>query len=107
MVRNALERLVAEMAGLATADHRRRDFELSKAAQAGQRGDNLHVANLILGQVTGFRARIGDQFLAVAVIKLLRHGKRLVGRPAPTLAAGLLQRGEIEEARRRLPLFFN
>ncbi len=39
MMRNALESLVAEMAGLATTDHRRRDFELSKAAQAGQRGD--------------------------------------------------------------------
>jgi hypothetical protein len=35
--------------------------------------------------VTGFRAeRIGDQFLAVAVIKLLRHGKRLVGRSTNT-----------------------
>src|ERR1700730_16538704 len=108
MMRNALESPVAEMAGLAAADHRRRDFELSKAAQAGQRADNRrHVADLIFAQVTGFRARIGDQLLAGAVIKLLRHRKRLVGRPAPTLATGLLQRGEVEEAWRRLPLFFN
>jgi hypothetical protein len=108
MMRNALQRPVAKMAGLATADHRRREFELSKATQAGQRGDNRrHVADLIFAQVPGFRARIGDQLLAVAVIQLLRHRKRLVGRPAPTLATGLLQRGEIEEAWRRLQLFFN
>src|ERR1700730_12831284 len=108
MMRNALESPVAEMAGLAAADHRRRDFELSKAAEAGQRADTRwHVADLIFAQVTGFRARIGDQLLAVAVIKLLRHRKRLVGRPAPTLATGLLQRGEIEEAWRPLPVFFN
>ena len=57
MMRNALESLITEMAGLATTDHRRRDFELSKAAQMGQRGDNRrHVADLIFGQVTGFRA---------------------------------------------------
>jgi hypothetical protein len=37
----------------------------------------------------------------------LRHRKRLVGRPAPPLAAGLLQGGKIEEAWRRLPLLFN
>jgi hypothetical protein len=42
-------------------------------------------------QVTGFRARIGDHLLAVAVIQLLRHQKRLVRGPAPTLAAGFLQ----------------
>src|SRR6202045_2349539 len=101
MMRNALESPVAEMAGLAAADHRR-DFEVNKAAQAGQRGDNRrHVADLIFAQVTGFRARIGDQLLAVAVIQLLRHRKSLVGRPAPTLATGLLQRGEVEEAWRR------
>jgi hypothetical protein len=58
-------------------------------------------------QVTGFRARIGDHLLAVAVIQLLRHRKRLVRGPAPTLAAGLLQGWEIEETWRRLPLFFN
>jgi pimeloyl-ACP methyl ester carboxylesterase len=62
MMRNALESLVAEMAGLATADHRRRDFEVSKATQAGQRGDDRwHVTDLIFGQVTGFRARVGDK----------------------------------------------
>ena len=99
MMRNALESLVAEMAGLTTADHQRRDFELSKAAQVGQRGDNRrYVADLIFGQVMGFRPRIGDKFLAVAVIKLLRHGKHLVGRPTPPLTAGLLQGGKIEEA---------
>jgi putative transposase len=81
-MRNALQRPVAKMAGLATADHRRRDFELSKATQAGQRGDDRrHVTDLIFDQVTGFRARVGDQLLAVAVIQLLRHRKRLVGRP--------------------------
>jgi len=78
------------------------------AAQAGQRGDDRRrVADLISGQVTGFRARIGDQFLAVAVIQLLRHGELLVGGPSPTLAAGLLQRREIEQARRRLSLFLD
>jgi hypothetical protein len=46
-------------------------------------------------QVTGFRARIGDHLLAVAVIQLLRHRKRLVRGPAPTLAAGFLQGWEI------------
>src|ERR1700730_14374761 len=108
MMRNALQRPIAEMAGLAAADHRRRDFKLSKATQAGQRGDyRRHVADLIFAQVPGFRARIGDQLLAVAVIQLLRHRKRLVGRPAPTLVTGLLQGWEIEEAWRRLPLFFN
>src|SRR6202045_1418753 len=108
MMRNALESPVAEMAGLAAADHRRRHFELSKATQAGQRGDHRrHVTGLIFAQVTGFRAWIGDQLLAVAVIQLLRHQKRLVGRPTPTLATGLLQGGEIEKTRRRLPLFFN
>ena len=106
MMRNALQRLVAEMAGLAAADHRRGDVELSKAAQARQRGDDRrHVADLIFGEVTGFRARIGDQLLAVAVIQLLRHRQRLVGGPSPTLAAGLLQGGEIEETWRRLTLF--
>ena len=49
-----------DLAVVVTADHRWRDFELSKAAQAGQRRDNRrHVADLIFGQVTGFRARSG------------------------------------------------
>jgi hypothetical protein len=61
------------MAGLATADHRRRDFEVSKATQAGQRGDDRwHVTDLIFGQVTGFRARVGDkqtEWLSLSEIK--------------------------------------
>jgi len=54
MMRNALQSLVAEMAGLAPADHRRGDFEMGEATQASERGDDRRrVADLIFGQVTG------------------------------------------------------
>ena len=54
MMRNALQSLVAEMAGFAATDHRRGDFKLGEATQAGKRGDNRRrVADLIFSEVNG------------------------------------------------------
>jgi hypothetical protein len=56
-----------------------------------------------LDQVTSFRARIGDQLLLLAVIQLLRHGKRLVSGPTSTLTTDLLQRWEVLTPGRKSP----
>ena len=104
MMRHALQRTVAKMAGLAFADHRLGQIEMGEAAQPRQRGDDgRHVRDLVLAQIAGLGARIGDQLLAVAVIEFLGDGERLVRRPAPALAAGLLQRRQVEQLRRPLP----
>ena len=80
------------------------DLQMGEAAQPRQRGDDgRHVGDLVLGQIAGLGAGVGDELLAVAVIELLGDGERLVGGPAPALAAGLLQRRQVEQARRRLP----
>src|SRR6516162_5806449 len=77
---------------------------MGEAAQTGQcGGDGRHVRDLVLTQIAGLGARIGDQLLAVAVVELLGDGERLVRGPAPALAAGLLQRRQVEQLRRPLP----
>ena len=43
------------------------------------------------------------KLFALAIVELLRDRKGLVGGPAPALATGLLQRRQIEQARRGLP----
>ena len=104
MMRHPFQRFVAEVARLATADHRRVDLQMRKAAQPHHGGgDGGHVGDLVFGQVPRLGAGIGRQLLALAVVKFLRDRERLVRAPAPPLAAGLLQRRQIEQARRRLP----
>ena len=49
------------------------------------------------------RTRIGDQLFAVAVAEFLGDGERLVRRPGPALATGLLQRRQVEQLRWPLP----
>ena len=72
MVRDASQRAIAERPGLAAADHGLANIETGKAPQACQRArDDRNVADLVLGQVTGFRPRIGDQLLAIAVVEFL------------------------------------
>ena len=85
MVRHALQRLVAEMAGLAAADHGRIDVELREAAQARHGGDDgRHVGDLVLGEMARLGARIGDQLLALAVIELLRDRQASCRRSSPS-----------------------
>jgi hypothetical protein len=104
MVRHAFERLVAEVPGLAAADHRPVDLQMCEAAQPGHGGDNgRHIGDLILGEMAGLGPGVADELSALAIVELLCDRKGLVGRPAPALAAGLLQRGQIEQARRGLP----
>ena len=104
MVRHAFERLVAEVPGLAAADHGPVDLQVCEAAQPGHGGDDgRHVGDLVLGQMAGLGSGVGDELLALAIVELLRDRKGLVGGPAPALAAGLLQRRQVEQARRRLP----
>src|SRR5262245_15892708 len=101
-MRHALQRLVAEVTRLAAPDHWI-DLQVGEAAQTGQRSDNRRrIGDLVLGQVAGLRARIGNELLALAVVELLRDRKGLVGGPTPALAAGLLQRRQVEQARRPL-----
>src|SRR5271165_4658607 len=77
---------------------------MGEAAQSRQRsGDGRHVRDLVLTQIAGLGARIGDQLLAVAVVEFLGDGERFVSRPAPALAAGLFQRRQVEQLRRPLP----
>ena len=66
--------------------------------------DPRHVRDQALRQVTNLGARIGDDLLAGAVIELLRHLERLAGRPAEARAAEFLQRRQIVQLRRPLPL---
>ena len=76
-----------------------------KAPADPQPGDDArHVRDQALRQVAGLRARIGDDLLALAVIELLRHLQRPGGRPAEARAAQLLQRGQVVQPRRPLPL---
>src|SRR5208337_282180 len=103
MMRHALQRAVAKMAGLAFPDHRLGQIEMGEAAQPRQRGgDGRHVRDLVLAQIAGLGARIGDQLFAVAVVEFLGDDERLVRRPAPSLAAGLLERWQVEQLRRPL-----
>src|SRR5215470_20009302 len=53
--------------------------------------------------MAGLGPGVGDDLLTLAIIKLLRDPKGFVGGPAPALATGLLQRRQIEQARRGLP----
>ena len=69
--------------------------------------DRRHVVDLVFRQVAGLGAGVCDQLLAVAVIKLLGDGQRLVGVPAPALAAGLLQGRQVEQTRRPLALLLH
>jgi hypothetical protein len=70
---------------------------VDKTAETGQRSDNRrHIGDLVLGQVTRLGARIGNEFLALAIIKFLGHRKRPVRGPTQALTAGLLQRRQVE-----------
>jgi hypothetical protein len=86
-----------EVAALATTDHGIADIERREATQAQQGGnDRGNVADLVLGQIASLRAWIGDELLALALIKFLSDGQSLLCRPAPALATGLLQRRQVK-----------
>ena len=53
--------------------------------------------------MAGLGSGVGDELLALAIVELLRDREGLLRGPAPALAAGLLQRRKIEQARRGLP----
>src|SRR5215468_12604980 len=66
---------------------------MCEAAQPGHGGDNgRRDCDLVLGQMSGLGPGVGDELFALAIVELLRDRKGPVGRPAPALAAGLLQR---------------
>jgi hypothetical protein len=69
--------------------------------------DPRHVLYQVLRQVADLGARIGDDLLALAVIQFLRHLKRLGGRPAEARAAEFLQRRQIVQFGRSLPLILD
>src|SRR3984893_16285287 len=58
-------------------------------------------------QLADLGAGIGDDLLAVAVIEFLRHLERLGRRPAEARTAKFLQRGQIVQLGRSLPLFLD
>ena len=90
-MRNALQRLVAEVPGLATPNDGWIDLQMRKAAQPRHRpGDRRHIGNLIFGQVARFGTRIGQHLLAVAIIQRLRNGECFVSAPAPFLPTSFL-----------------
>jgi len=53
------------------------------------------------GRPAGLGPGVGYDLLGLAIVELLCDRKGLVGGPTPALAAGLLQRRQIEQARRR------
>src|SRR5882724_6888264 len=59
------------------------------------------------GKIANLGAGIGDDLLTLAVIELLRHLERLGRRPAEARTAKFLQRGQIVQLWRSLPLFLD
>src|SRR5262245_61940775 len=98
--------LVVERAARALADHRRIGHgncaERSAHPQSGH--DLRYVRYQALWQVAHLGARVGDDLLALAVIEFLRHRERLAGRPAEARSAQFLQRRQIVQLGRSLPL---
>src|SRR6202011_1681411 len=66
-----------------------------------------HVLYQALRQVADLGAGIGDDLLALAVIELLRHLKRLGSRPTEARTAKFLQRRQIVQLGWSLPLFLD
>ena len=69
--------------------------------------DPRYVRYQALRQVAHLGARIGVDLLALAVIQLLRHLEGLAGRPAEARNAYFLQRRQIVQLGRPLPLIFD
>src|SRR5215471_17730238 len=69
--------------------------------------DPRHVLYQALRQVADLCAGIGDDLLALAVIELLSYLERLGSRPAEARAAELLQRRQIVQLGRPLPLLLD
>ena len=84
--------------------HRDRAERLARL-QAGH--DLRDVRYQALREIPHLGAGIGDDLFALAVVKFLRDFQRLAGRPAEARAAQFLQRGQIVELRRSLPLVFD
>src|SRR5271157_6333674 len=105
----ALQSLVMETAACALSDDRgigHRDCAERLARL--QAGDGLrNIRCQALREITHLGARIGDDLLALAVIEFLSDFQRLAGRPTEARAAQFLERGQIVELWRPLPLIFN
>src|SRR5450759_523448 len=106
MMTHYLQPLVVETAARTLADDRRlgQGDCAERLAHPQSRHDPRHVCYQALRQVAHLGARVGDDLLALAVIELLRHRKRLAGRPAKARAAEFLQRRQIVQLGWPLPL---
>ena len=105
----ALESLVMETAACALPDnrgigHRDRAERLTRL-QAGH--DLRNIRYQALREIAHLGAGIGDDLLSLAIIEFLSDFQRLAGRPAEARAAQFLQRGQIVELWRPLPLVFD
>src|ERR1700722_8442007 len=105
----ALKSLVMETAACALPD----DWGIGDPACAErlarlQAGDDLrNIRYQALREITHLGARIGDDLLALAGIEFLSDFQRLAGRPTEARAAQFLERRQIVELWRPLPLVFN
>src|SRR5580658_5449389 len=105
----ALQPLVVEHAARTLTDDRRLGYrdraERLAHPQAGH--DLRHVRYQARRQIAHLGARVSDDLLALTVIELLRHLKRLAGGPTEVRAAELLQRRQIVQFGRSLTLVFD
>ena len=105
----ALKSLVMETAACALSDNRGIGHgdcaERLARLQAGH--DLRNIGYQALREITHLGAGIGDDLLTLAVIELLGDFQRLAGRPAEARAAQFLERRQIVELWRSLPLIFN
>ena len=100
--------VVEDPAGAAPDQRRPRHGNAAPGAPFLQGGhDARHVGDQAFRQVARLGAGIGDDLLALAVIELLRHLQRAGRRPAEARAAEALQRGQVVQAGRRLPLLLH
>jgi hypothetical protein len=103
----ALESLVMETAACALSDDRVIGHgDCAERLARLQAGDDLrNIRCQALREITHLGARIGDDLLALAIIEFLSDFQRLAGRPTEARAAQFLERRQIVELWRPLPLW--
>src|SRR5208337_1263314 len=105
----ALKSLVMETAACALSDNRGIGHgDCAERLARLQAGDDLrNIRYQALREITNLGAGIGDDLLTLAVIEFLGEFQRLASRPTEARAAQFLERGQIMELWRPLPLVLN